>query len=117
MLDQTETRKKNPEKKILRHMFSTFLLWLLSKKELHGYQIMKLLEEDHGYKVISANQLYPMLNFLLKNNLISKVNKQQGKRIRKVYFITKQGLKKLELLKAKMKKSSLRSQFLKEMIA
>jgi DNA-binding PadR family transcriptional regulator len=70
-----------------------FLLWLIGKHEAHGYQIIKLLE-DEGMR-IGANRLYPVLNNMLSDGMISQKEKRDGKRVRKVYVITSKGRKAL----------------------
>jgi len=71
-----------------------FLLWLIGKHEAHGYQIIKILK-DEGIRV-GANRLYPVLNAMLKDGVISQRERRDGKRVRKVYVITLKGRKVLE---------------------
>ena len=70
-----------------------FLLWLIRKHEVHGYQIIKILR-DEGMQ-IGASRLYPVLNAMLKDGVISQKEKRDGKRVRKVYVITLKGKKVL----------------------
>ena len=70
-----------------------FLLWLIRKHEVHGYQIIKLLKDEGMH--IGANRLYPVLNAMLKDGVISQKEKRDGKRVRKVYVITLKGKKAL----------------------
>ena len=71
-----------------------FLLWLIRKHEVHGYQIIKLLKDEGMH--IGANRLYPVLNAMLKDGVISQKEKRDGKRVRKVYVITPKGRKTLD---------------------
>ena len=71
-----------------------FLLWLIGKHEVHGYQIIKLLK-DEGMR-IGANRLYPVLNAMLADGVISQKERRDGKRVRKVYVITPKGRKVLK---------------------
>ena len=66
-----------------------FLLWLIRKHEVHGYQIIKILKNE-GMQ-IGANRLYPVLKNMLKDGVISQKEKRDGKRVRKVYIITLKG--------------------------
>ena len=71
-----------------------FLLWLISKHEMHGYEILKTLKNDPGApnaQVISASRLYPMLNGMLAAGLISQKEKKTGRRVRKAYIVTAKG--------------------------
>ena len=70
-----------------------FLLWLISRHEAHGYQIIKTLRQE-GMK-IGANSLYPELKSMLLGGLISQRQKRAGKRVRKVYVITAKGRRAL----------------------
>ncbi|MFH0885109.1 MAG: PadR family transcriptional regulator [Candidatus Micrarchaeota archaeon] len=104
------------EKRVMRHMFSTFLLWYISKHRTHGYELIKRLDEEEKFHVITASQLYPMLNSLLKQGLISQERVMQGKRVRKVYNITGAGRAALAQAKKCMCESPLKRQFLREMV-
>lgn len=75
-----------------------FLLWLINKKEMHGYEILMKLKNDPGApnaQVISASRLYPVLNGMLSAGLISQKEMKTGKRVRKVYVVTARGRKML----------------------
>jgi len=65
-------------------------LYLLATGPKHGYELMKELEEKLGRK-ISASNIYPFLDILIKNRLI-KVQKT-GKREKKTYVLTQEGKK------------------------
>ena len=65
-------------------------LYLLASGPKHGYDLMKELEEKLGRK-ISASNIYPFLDILIKNRLI-KVQKT-GKREKKTYILTREGKK------------------------
>ncbi|MBI2657209.1 PadR family transcriptional regulator [Candidatus Woesearchaeota archaeon] len=72
----------------INNMVKFYTLCLLSAEPKHGYDLMKELEEKLERK-ISASNVYPFLNTLIKNKLI-KFNKI-GKRDKKVYLMTKEG--------------------------
>ena len=65
-------------------------VYLLANGPKHGYELMKELEEKLGRK-ISASNVYPFLEVLIKNKLI-KIQKT-GKREKKVYVLTNEGKK------------------------
>ncbi|WP_138753830.1 PadR family transcriptional regulator [Paenibacillus sinopodophylli] len=72
------------------------LLKLLSGQPMHGYQIMKTLEEQSGglYQP-SAGSIYPTLQLLEASSFIAICTEDNGK---KVYRITEQGRSALLLL-------------------
>lgn len=90
-----------------------FLLWLMRKKEMHGYEIMKMLEND-GVHAMGPSRLYPLLNGMLEQGLISQKEKKQGRRIKKVYILTKKGER--ELLDGKALFTGLVGEFVREML-
>ena len=90
-----------------------FLLWLIKKHEVHGYQIIKILN-DEGIK-IGANRLYPVLNAMLKDGVISQKEKRDGLRVRKVYVITLKGRKVLN--RGKRLFRGIIGEFIREMLA
>lgn len=63
-------------------------LYLLTTGPKHGYDLMKELGDKLGRK-ISASNVYPFLDILIKNRLI-KVQKT-GKREKKIYVLTHEG--------------------------
>lgn len=85
------------EKKLIRGLIRSFgnimILWLISKKKQHGYEIMTKLRDSNPYesKKPSASKVYPVLHDLEKNGLIEGSWEHQGKRKIKYYEITKEG--------------------------
>ncbi|MEM3126595.1 MAG: helix-turn-helix transcriptional regulator [Candidatus Woesearchaeota archaeon] len=73
--------------------FHTLLLLYQSPK--YGYELIKGLEGKLGKK-ISASQIYPFLEQLRKSKYVAV--EQRGKREKKVYKITKEGKKFVEIL-------------------
>lgn len=67
-----------------------YTILLLREEPKHGYDLMKELERKLG-KDISTSQVYPFLNTLEKNKIISV--EKLGKREKKVYKLTKKGRK------------------------
>ncbi len=70
----------------MRGMLSFFILWLLSKKSMHGQEIAKEIMKRKGIKP-SPGTLYPTLDELAKRGLIK--GKNEGKLI--IYSLTKKG--------------------------
>jgi DNA-binding PadR family transcriptional regulator len=69
------------------------ILQLLKEGSMHGYQIMKELEErSNGAYSASAGTVYPALQELLDQNLI-ELNSESDK---KIYFLNENGKKRLE---------------------
>lgn len=83
-----------PHPKMLQKMY-VFFLWLINRKKTHGYGLIKLLKEG-GFSHAEPSRLYPLLNNMLNEKLISQSKESQGKRIRKVYVLTAKGKKKLK---------------------
>jgi len=116
------------EKKLIRGFMRSFgntmILWLISKKRQHGYEIMTKLHESAPYdnKMPSASKIYPVLHELEKNGLIEGSWEHQGKRKVKYYEITDEGKKVLLRFKklaqeARKNHSSLWVEFMEDMIS
>lgn len=72
------------------------LLKLLAEEPMHGYQMIKALEEQSGGMYTpSAGSIYPTLQALADSSFISIQEEEGGK---KIYKITEQGLTALSLL-------------------
>ena len=70
----------------MRGMLSFYILWLLSKKPMHGEQIAEEIGKKRGVKP-KAGTIYPALKDLKKKDLIK--GKKKGKTI--VYSLTAEG--------------------------
>ncbi len=116
--------EKKLMKGLMRGFANTMILWLISKKRQHGYEIMTKLHEStspYDEKMPSASKIYPVLHDLEKNNLIKGSWEHHGKRKVKYYEITAEGEEALSRFKelakfAKKNKSSLWLEFFKDMI-
>lgn len=75
----------------MRGFLSFLILFLLSKKEMHGQEIALELEKRKGCKP-SPGTIYPALKQLKENSLIKE--KKEGKII--TYSLTQEGKKELE---------------------
>ena len=65
--------EKKLMKGLMRGFANTMILWLISQKRQHGYEIMTKLHESTPYdnKMPSASKIYPVLHDLEKNGLIN----------------------------------------------
>lgn len=71
------------------------VLFLLSKKDLYGYELTSLIEElSLGKFNITESSLYPTLYKLTQNECISDKEVQIGKRRIRVYYHIKEAGKK-----------------------
>lgn len=102
-----------PHPKMLQKA-SLFMLWLIKKREMHGYEIIKMLKKESGNHP-GANRIYPLLNIMLEQGLIYQKEKKDGKRVRKIYVLAKKGRETLR--NGKKMFTGLIKQFLKEMIS
>ncbi len=82
------------KKIILKGFFEPLILAILQKESLHGYALMKKIEELIYIKP-SPGTLYPLLRKLEVRGFVKK--RKVGRRI--VYTLTKKGLRKVETLK------------------
>ncbi len=76
------------------------ILFLLSKKDLYGYQLSTLISRLSGGNMdVNESTLYPTLYKLLNNEFISDREEQVGKRrVRVYYHIEEKGLARLSNL-------------------
>jgi PadR family transcriptional regulator, regulatory protein AphA len=91
------------------------ILGALSVKPMSGYDIINWLSKvTKSFWSESEGQVYPTLERLQKLGLIkSEKASSSGKRLRKVYALTKQGTKELDLwLRKPAQKTLLRSEFI-----
>jgi PadR family transcriptional regulator, regulatory protein PadR len=78
---------------IMRGVGKIMILWLISKKRQHGYEIMTQIHESSPYshKMPSASMIYPVLHTLEKKGLIKGTWEHHGKKKVKYYQITEEG--------------------------
>jgi DNA-binding PadR family transcriptional regulator len=72
-------------------MTKYFILSALKEKEMHGYELIMMLEKIMGKKP-SASQIYPVLKKMSQSGYVITSTKKSGKRQIKSYKITKDGL-------------------------
>lgn len=108
-MTEDSTINKVP-KKLIKHFLNgithNLILWIISKETIHGYGIMKKLDEFFNFEQgtcemkINSSKIYPILSSMEKNGLIAgewKVN-ENNKRV-KYYSITDEGLGVLDNIK------------------
>ena len=66
------------------------IILLLGEKPLHGYGIMREVEDRIG-KPVNPGLLYPFLKTLEKNGLVKLIRKPVGKKPKNVYQLTTSG--------------------------
>ena len=108
---------------LMRGFGNTMILWLISQKRQHGYEIMTILQESSPYenKMPSASKIYPVLHDLEKHGLIEGSWEHQGKRKIKYYEITGEGQETLSRFRemaqiAKQNKTGLWLEFIRDII-
>lgn len=123
LMKKMSTYEKKLMKGLMRGFANTMILWLISQKKQHGYEIMTKLHESTPYenKMPSASKIYPVLHDLEKNGLIKGFWEHHGKRKVKYYEITEEGKETLSRFKAmaqiaRENKSSLWLEFIKDML-
>jgi DNA-binding PadR family transcriptional regulator len=80
--------------------FAGLALAVLQEKPMHGYEIMKAMEERfHGFYKPSAGAVYPALRTLLRKGYVTVTGEER----RKTYHITKQGETYLREVRAELK--------------
>ena len=79
------------------------ILWIISKESIHGYGIMKKLEEFFSFQDtkcdinINSSKIYPILSKMEKNGLvIGEWNVNENNKRVKYYSITDEGLSVLK---------------------
>ncbi len=121
-----KTHQKNPhllstkedfEKQARRYMFSSFLLWYISKRRMHGYELIKKIEEEEGFQALTASRLYPVLKGMVRKGLIAQTTMMHGNRKKKVYHITPAGRAAFADVKKYIAGKPLRRQFLRELVS
>lgn len=103
--------------KIAKMLFISFILWIISKKPVSGYDIIRMLKNEREHVCIGSAHIYPVLLSMQKNGLLSVRISKSGRRMKKTYSITRPGKTKIEEIKKMIFSDSLRAQFFREMVA
>ena len=82
-------------KELLKGTLSAIILNLLAENEkMYGYLMFQQVKERSDGKILLKDgSLYPALQKMTKNGLLSYKEEYIGKRVRKYYFLTSQGEK------------------------
>ncbi len=89
------------DRKLFLGFIRIHILYHASKGEIYGVWMMKELER-HGYS-LSPGTLYPVLHEMERDGLLQSRKVVVGGKVRRVYKITMEGLKALEMAKEKVK--------------
>ena len=83
-------------KELLKGTLSAIILKLLSEKErMYGYEMSQRVKELSGGKILLKDgSLYPALQKMTSDGLLSFKEENVGGRTRKYYYLTKTGQKK-----------------------
>jgi DNA-binding PadR family transcriptional regulator len=83
-------------KELLKGTLTVMILKMLSEKEkMYGYEMsLRVKELTDGKIVLKDGSLYPALQKLTSDGLLSFKEENVGGRIRKYYYLTKNGQKK-----------------------
>jgi PadR family transcriptional regulator, regulatory protein PadR len=83
-------------KELLKGTLSAIILKMLSEREkMYGYEMsMKVKELSGGKILLKDGSLYPALQKMTKDGLLSFKEEEVGGRIRKYYYLTKHGHKR-----------------------
>jgi PadR family transcriptional regulator, regulatory protein PadR len=82
-------------KELLKGTLSAIILKLLSEREkMYGYEMSLQVKELSGGKILLKDgSLYPALQKMTSDGLLSFKEEIVGGRVRKYYYLTKKGLK------------------------
>ena len=103
--------------KAIKGIFEIYILWALSKKKMHGYELMKEMTKGQAVHVkMSPAMMYPVLNSLTRRGLLGYKKESTGKRMRKVYYTTMKGKAYLLMAKKLFFQRGMRKKFFEEML-
>jgi DNA-binding PadR family transcriptional regulator len=92
-----ESYRKEIVQRITRNLLDIQLLRLIQAQPLiWGYRIKKQVERDFNIK-LRHGALYPMLNSLEQRGFLASGKQQEGGRARKVYTLTQEGRRYLQI--------------------
>lgn len=83
-------------KELLKGTLSAIILKLLSENDrMYGYEISQRVKELSGGKILLKDgSLYPALQKMTRDGLLSFKEESVGGRVRKYYYLTRSGHKK-----------------------
>lgn len=92
-------------KELFKGTIRTIVLQLLAEQgKMYGYEIMQTIEKKSDGKIkLTFGSLYPILHKLESEGLINSESEYYGKRLRKYYILTENGVKEKESKVLEMK--------------
>ena len=102
-----------PGNRMHKKIALAYILWLVGRTPMTGYEIMKLLETQHQKAMANASRIYPILIHLEEEGLIRSKILKKGKRESKRYSITQKGKTVLSTIR-KLHSGSLWGEFLQD---
>jgi PadR family transcriptional regulator, regulatory protein PadR len=94
--------KKEIVRRLTKNLLDIQLLRLIDAEPMWGYKIKKTFETDLGIK-LRHGALYPTLNALEQQGLVTSKKQQQNGRARKIYSLTPMGKECLQAYYAVLK--------------
>lgn len=82
--------RRHPEK-IAKKMAMIFTLWLIARKPMTGYGLMKLLEKERHGPSAKPSRIYPFLAYMEGEGLLRSRILKKGRRESKQYSVTPKG--------------------------
>ncbi|MGB9719681.1 MAG: PadR family transcriptional regulator [Candidatus Anstonellales archaeon] len=99
---------------MIKKFLAVFILWMLKKKEMYGYEIIKTLQNEGMHRATPSN-VYPILNNMEKKGYVKVAEKMEGKRRKKYYKASAKGKATLKACKRWFIKG-MKKEFFKEMV-
>jgi DNA-binding PadR family transcriptional regulator len=99
---------------MIKKFLAVFILWLLKKRKMHGYEIIKTLQKEGMHRATPSN-VYPILNNMEKRGYLEVEERMEGKRRKKYYRTSAKGRAVLMACK-KWFARGLKKEFFKEMV-
>ena len=87
---------KDPIKIVKKGGAKLFILFMLKKKPMHGYAIIKTLNEEAFFHFATPGRIYPLLREMEDAELVTGKVIKGDKRMVKEYRVTKKGKELLE---------------------
>ena len=94
----SETECPELLKRFVRGFLDLVVLSMLIEEPLWGYRLMALIKERYSLKV-GPPVIYPLLDRMDNEQLVTSYETKQANRVRKMYEITDKGRQKLSCMK------------------
>jgi DNA-binding PadR family transcriptional regulator len=76
--------------RIVRSFLDIIVLRMLTEESMWGYRIMTLLRERYNV-MVGPPVIYPLLDRMGRDGLVSSHQEKQANRVRKIYTVTEKG--------------------------